>query len=341
MDAWWRCANYLAVGQTYLMDNPLLKEPLTAELIKPTLLGHWGSAPGLNFIYVHLNRVITTFELDMIYIAGPGHCGHAMIAGAYLDGTYSEVYPSVSLDKEGWRACSDSSPSPRGAEPRGARDPRLHPRGRRAGLQPAARHRRGPRQSRPGGGGDRQRRGVRDGAPGRQPALEQVPQPGQRRGGTTDPPPQRVQDRPPDRPGPARARGAHQPAPRRRMGPVVVEGHDPALVHQPMAAALDGAVADIRAIQARGRSGRPNVRQRWPMVVLAPPRGGRRPRRSTACPRRDLALPPHPARAPPQRPRPARPAPGLVPQLPTRGAVRRERCAPSRDPAARPRARPG
>ncbi|HUY54352.1 MAG TPA: phosphoketolase family protein [Candidatus Nanopelagicaceae bacterium] len=101
MNAWWRAANYLALGQTYLMENPLLESPLTPEQIKPTLLGHWGSAPGLNFIYVHLNRIIVKHDLDMIYIAGPGHCGHAMIANAYLDGTYSQVYPDVSLDRKG------------------------------------------------------------------------------------------------------------------------------------------------------------------------------------------------------------------------------------------------
>jgi len=101
MDAWWRCANYLALGQTYLMENPLLDQPLSSDQIKPTLLGHWGSAPGLNFIYVHLNRLITTFDLDMIYIAGPGHCGHSMIAGAYLDGTYGEVYPRITMDRPG------------------------------------------------------------------------------------------------------------------------------------------------------------------------------------------------------------------------------------------------
>jgi xylulose-5-phosphate/fructose-6-phosphate phosphoketolase len=101
MNAWWRAANYLALGQTYLMENPLLEQPLTPEQIKPTLLGHWGSAPGINFIYAHLNRVINKYDLDMIYIAGPGHCGHSFIAGAYLDGTYTEVYPSITQDIEG------------------------------------------------------------------------------------------------------------------------------------------------------------------------------------------------------------------------------------------------
>ena len=103
LDAYWRAANYLSVGQIYLYDNPLLKEPLTKEHIKPRLLGHWGTTPGLNFIYAHLNRVIRRYDLNMIYITGPGHGGPAMVANAYLEGTYSEVYPNVSLDEEGMK----------------------------------------------------------------------------------------------------------------------------------------------------------------------------------------------------------------------------------------------
>ena len=101
MNAYWRAANYLSVGQIYLLDNPLLKEPLKAEHIKPRLLGHWGTTPGLNFIYVHLNRLITEQDLNMIYIAGPGHGGPGIVANVYLEGTYSEVYPNVSRNTEG------------------------------------------------------------------------------------------------------------------------------------------------------------------------------------------------------------------------------------------------
>ena len=101
MDAYWRAANYLSVGQIYLLDNPLLREPLSLAHLKPRLLGHWGTAPGLNFIYVHLNRVITERDLTIIYIAGPGHGGPALVANTYLEGTYSEIYPSVSQDVEG------------------------------------------------------------------------------------------------------------------------------------------------------------------------------------------------------------------------------------------------
>jgi xylulose-5-phosphate/fructose-6-phosphate phosphoketolase len=101
IDAYWRAANYLSVGQIYLYDNPLLKQTLTKDHIKPRLLGHWGTTPGLNFIYAHLNRLIKAHDLDMIYVTGPGHGGPALVANAYLEGTYSEVYPSVSCDEEG------------------------------------------------------------------------------------------------------------------------------------------------------------------------------------------------------------------------------------------------
>ena len=103
LDIWWRAANYLSVGQIYLLDNPLLKEPLLLDHVKPRLLGHWGTTPGLNFIYVHLNRVIKKYHLNMIYLAGPGHGGPAMLANAWLEGTYSEYYPSISQDEEGMR----------------------------------------------------------------------------------------------------------------------------------------------------------------------------------------------------------------------------------------------
>jgi xylulose-5-phosphate/fructose-6-phosphate phosphoketolase len=103
IDAYWRAANYLSVGQIYLLDNPLLREPLRPAHIKPRLLGHWGTTPGQNFIYAHLNRVIVEHDVDMIYISGPGHGGPALVANTYLEGTYSEVYPAVSQDEEGLR----------------------------------------------------------------------------------------------------------------------------------------------------------------------------------------------------------------------------------------------
>src|SRR6202011_2952671 len=103
MDAYWRAANYLSVGQIYLYDNPLLKRPLTLADVKHMLLGHWGTTPGQNFIYVHLNRVIKKYDLDMIYVAGPGHGGPALVSNTYLEGSYSEIYPNISQDEAGLR----------------------------------------------------------------------------------------------------------------------------------------------------------------------------------------------------------------------------------------------
>ena len=103
IDAYWRAANYLSVGQIYLLDNPLLREPLAPEHVKPRLLGHWGTTPGLNFIYAHLNRIIVARDVNMIYIAGPGHGGPGLLANVYLEGTYSEYYPEVSQDEAGMR----------------------------------------------------------------------------------------------------------------------------------------------------------------------------------------------------------------------------------------------
>ena len=103
MDAWWRAANYLSVGQIHLYDNPLLKEKLKPEHVKPRLLGHWGTTPGLNFIYIHLNRAIVEHDLDAIYLAGPGHGGPGIVANVYLEGTYTECYPSITQDEEGMR----------------------------------------------------------------------------------------------------------------------------------------------------------------------------------------------------------------------------------------------
>jgi xylulose-5-phosphate/fructose-6-phosphate phosphoketolase len=103
IDAWWRAANYLSVGQIYLLDNPLLREPLRLEHVKPRLLGHWGTTPGLNFVYVHMNRVIKREDLDAIYVTGPGHGGPGLVANVYLEGTYSEVYPQIGQNEEGLR----------------------------------------------------------------------------------------------------------------------------------------------------------------------------------------------------------------------------------------------
>ena len=101
INAYWRAANYLSVGQIYLLSNPLLREPLAAANVKPRLLGHWGTTPGLNFVYVHMNRVIRNWDLNAIYVMGPGHGGPAAVANAYMEGTYSEFYPHITPDAEG------------------------------------------------------------------------------------------------------------------------------------------------------------------------------------------------------------------------------------------------
>src|SRR5436190_11325679 len=103
VDAYWRASNFLSVGQIYLLDNPLLKQPLKREHVKPRLLGHWGTTPGLNFMVAHLNRVITRDDLDMIYVIGPGHGGPSLVAQAWMEGTYSEVYPNIGRDEEGMK----------------------------------------------------------------------------------------------------------------------------------------------------------------------------------------------------------------------------------------------
>ncbi len=131
IDAYWRAANYLSAGQIYLLDNPLLREPLKPEHIKPRLLGHWGTTPGLNFLYVHVNRVIRSRDLNAMMIVGPGHGAPGALANAYLEGTYSETYPHVGRDEEGLRRLFRQFSFPGGrAVPYGSRDPGLDPRGR-------------------------------------------------------------------------------------------------------------------------------------------------------------------------------------------------------------------
>ncbi|MEO6270993.1 MAG: phosphoketolase, partial [Lautropia sp.] len=103
IDRWWRAANYISVGQIYLYDNPLLREPLTLAHVKPRLLGHWGTTPGLNFIYVHLNRVITQGDLNVLYVTGPGHGGPGLVANTWLEGSYTEYYPEITRDIAGMK----------------------------------------------------------------------------------------------------------------------------------------------------------------------------------------------------------------------------------------------
>ena len=179
LDRYWRAANYLSVGQIYLLDNPLLREPLRPEHIKPRLLGHWGTTPGLNFIYAHLNRVIRARDLNVIYICGPGHGGPGMVANTYLEGTYSEIYPDIARDADGLRqAVSAVLVSRRHSEPCGAGDAGLDQRGRRTRLRAGACLWRRVRQSRPDRRLRRRRRRSRDRTARGVLAFQQVPQPG-------------------------------------------------------------------------------------------------------------------------------------------------------------------
>ena len=136
MNAYWRAANYLSVGQIYLLDNPLLKAPLSIEHVKPRLLGHWGTTPGLNFVYVHLNRIIKQYEVNMMYVIGPGHGGPGIVANTYLEGTYSEIYPEITQDEGGHaEGFSAVLVSRRHSESRRAGNARLDSRRRRAGIR--------------------------------------------------------------------------------------------------------------------------------------------------------------------------------------------------------------
>ena len=203
VDRWWRAANYLSVGQIYLRSNPLLREPLSADDTKSRLLGHWGTTPGLNFVYAHLNRVIRRDAQEMLFIAGPGHGGPAVVANAWLEGTYSEIYGHVGDDEARPGGAVPPVLLPRRhPQPRRPGDARVHQRRRRARVlagprlrvgvrQPPADHRRRDRRRRSG-----------NRAAGGELALAQLPgsRGGRRR--AAHPAPERLQDRQPHHPGP-------------------------------------------------------------------------------------------------------------------------------------------
>jgi xylulose-5-phosphate/fructose-6-phosphate phosphoketolase len=200
IDVYWRAANYLSVGQIYLLDNPLLREPLRLEHIKPRLLGHWGTTPGLNLIYAHLNRVICHRDLNAIFVTGPGHGGPGVVANTYMEGTYGEVYPEMGFDEDGVRRLFRQFSFPGGIPSHVAPETpgSIHEGGE---LGYALVHAFGAAFDNP----DRVLRGRRrrgGNRPARsQLAFQQVPQRGTRRRGAPDPAPQRLQDRQSDRPG--------------------------------------------------------------------------------------------------------------------------------------------
>ena len=276
MNAYWRAANYLSVGQIYLMDNPLLKEPLKLEHVKPRLLGHWGTTPGLNFIYVHLNRVIKEHDLNMLYISGPGHGGPALVANTYLEGTYSEVYPNIGQDEAGLKRLFTQFSFPGGIPSHVAPETpgSIHEGGE---LGYALSHAYGAAFDNPdlivacvvgdgeaetgplatGWHGNKFLNPVRDGCCAAHPA------------------PQRLQDRQPHGAGPHQPRGAGRPdAAATATRPTSSRGTIRPAMHQLMAATLD-----TRHCRDQGHPGRrPHrmaspSRPAWPMIVFRTPKG--------------------------------------------------------------------
>jgi xylulose-5-phosphate/fructose-6-phosphate phosphoketolase len=274
IDAYWRAANYLSVGQIYLCDNPLLKRPLALADVKHMLLGHWGTTPGQNFIYAHLNRVIKKYDLDMIYVSGPGHGGPAVVANTYLESTYSEIYPNISQDEDGVAQTLPSVFLSRGhSQPRIARVSRLHPRGRRARLFPQPRLRGSVRQSRlvvacVVGDGEAETGPLATAWHSNKflnPATDGAVLPILHLNGYKISNPTLL------------ARISREELEQLLRGygwtPYFVEGTEPMPMHQAMAATLDKAVERIKWIQQDARVNGCFVRPRWPMIVLRSPKG--------------------------------------------------------------------
>lgn len=274
IDAYWRASNYLSVGQIYLYDNPLLKEPLRLEHVKPRLLGHWGTTPGLNFIYVHLNRVIKAQELNVIYITGPGHGGPGLIANIYLEGTYSEVYPHISQDAEGMKKLFRQFSFPGGIPSHVAPETpgSIHEGGE---LGYALAHAYGAAFDNPDlivtcvvGDGEAETgplatawhsnkflNPARDGA-----VLPILHLNGYKIASPT-----------------VLARISHEELESLFIGygyqPHFVEGAEPESMHQLMAETLDTVIAEIKSIQHEARSNGAVKRPRWPMIILRTPKG--------------------------------------------------------------------
>jgi xylulose-5-phosphate/fructose-6-phosphate phosphoketolase len=274
MDAYWRAANYLSVGQIYLRDNPLLKEKLALQHVKPRLLGHWGTTPGLNFIYVHLNRVIRALDLDMIYVTGPGHGGPGLVANTYLEGTYSEFYPAVGEDEAGLKRLFTQFSYPGGIPSHVAAEvPGSINEGGELGY--SLMHAYGAAFDNPDlvvacvvGDGEAETGALatswhsnkflnpaRDGA-----VLPILHLNGYKIASPT-----------------VLARISHDELEALFRGygytPHFVEGSDPVEMHQKMASTLDRVLADIREIQRDARSNGFTRRPAWPMIVLRSPKG--------------------------------------------------------------------
>src|SRR5271157_3044577 len=274
IDAYWRAANYLSIGQIYLYDNPLLREPLKPEQIKPRLLGHWGTTPGQNFIYAHLNRIIQQHELNMIYISGPGHGGPALVANTYLEGSYSEFYPEVSQDEAGMKRLFKQFSFPGGIPSHVAPETpgSIHEGGE---LGYSLSHAYGAVFDNPDlivacvvGDGEAETGPLATGWQGNKflnPASDGAVLPILHLNGYKIANPTVL------------ARIEHQELEQflRCYGwtPYFVEGHEPALMHEAMAATLDTAIERIREIQQEARVNGNIARPRWPMIVLNSPKG--------------------------------------------------------------------
>src|SRR6059036_2766014 len=274
MDAYWRASNYLSVGQIYLLDNPLLTKPLQREHIKPRLLGHWGTSPGLNMLCVHLNRVIKKDDLNVIYIIGPGHGGPAIVAHAYLEGTYSEVYPNIGQDEAGLQRLFKQFSFPGGIPSHVAPETpgSIHEGGE---LGYALSHAYGAAFDNPNlivacvvGDGEAETGPLATGWHGNKflnPRHDGAVLPILHLNGYKIANPTVL----------ARIEHAELEALLRGYGyvPYFVEGDDPEPMHQLMAGTLDRVVADIRRIQSDARTTGVARRPRWPMIVLKTPKG--------------------------------------------------------------------
>ncbi len=269
IDACWRAANYLSVGQIYLLANPLLREPLQVSHIKPRLLGHWGTTPGLNFIYAHLNRVIKRDGLDMIYICGPGHGGPAMVASTYLEGSYSERYPNVSLDEDGMRRLFRQFSFPGGIPSHAAPETpgSIHEGGE---LGYALAHAYGAAFDNPElivacvvGDGEAETGPLATAWHSNKflnPVTDGAVLPVLHLNGYKIANPTILARIPRDELDHLLAGYGYTPH--------WVEGSEPAAMHQQMAATLDAVLAEIRAIQREARITGTATRPRWPMIVL-------------------------------------------------------------------------
>ncbi|MBN1363087.1 MAG: phosphoketolase family protein [Sedimentisphaerales bacterium] len=274
MQRYWDAANYLSVGQIYLLDNPLLKEPLKIEHIKPRLLGHWGTTPGLNFIYVHLNRIITEQDLNVVFLCGPGHGGPAMIANTYLEGTYSELYPDVGQDEAGVRKLFRQFSFPGGIPSHAAPEtPGSINEGGELGYSLA--HAFGAAFDNPDlivaciiGDGEAETGPLATAWHSNKflnPAHDGAVLPILHLNGYKIANPTVL------------ARISHEELANLMKGygykPYFVEGSEPQAMHQSMAETLDNVIAEIKCIQEETRRKGTTTRPQWPMIVLRSPKG--------------------------------------------------------------------